>query len=94
MTRTPSPISRPTATASDLAATRGDPLQASNAWAMGNIGLSSALRGDPELDSYDEEEAVDVAQLSWWHRGWGRVTRWVFGAGVFFAFINHWPGGR
>jgi hypothetical protein len=74
----------------------GDPLQASNAWAMGNLGLSTVLRDDPEVSSYDLEDLGDTtpASSSWLMRLRGRLARWTLGAGVVLAFVNHWPGGH
>jgi hypothetical protein len=69
----------------------GDPLQASNAWAMGNVGLRSALRDDPVVDSYGDEDAYLAAprgQLRW------QLMRWALAIGCFMAYVNHWPGGH
>ena len=73
----------------------GDPLQASNAWSMGNLGLSEALRDAAEVSSYDVEDVGDpVAPVGWWVRLRGRAVRWSLAAGVFLAYVNHWPGGH
>jgi hypothetical protein len=72
----------------------GDPIQASNAWAMGNVGLSTVLRDEDNDDPFDDEDAPDLPSLSWWQRGVGRLTRWAVGGGVFLALSNQWPGGR
>jgi hypothetical protein len=75
--------------------TVGDPLQASNAWAMGNVGLSTVLRDESDVSGYDEEDfGVPTIRPSWLLRFRGRAIRWVFAAGVVLAFVNHWPGGR
>lgn len=71
----------------------GDPLQASNAWAMGNLGLTSALRDESDVDSYDVEDVADQYHASLWARSRWRLFRWALAAGVFVAFISHWPGG-
>jgi hypothetical protein len=73
----------------------GDPLQASNAWAMGNVGLSTVLRDDPEVSSYDEEDVGDTTpRASWLMRLRARASRCALGAGVVLAAVNHWPGGH
>ena len=73
----------------------GDPLQASNAWAMGNLGLSTVLRDEPDASSYDGEDLGDTPpRRSWLMRIRGRAARWALAAGVFLAFVNHWPGGH
>ena len=66
----------------------GDPLRAGDAWAMGNLGLSSALSGDPDLDSYGDEDIGDPVPRSRWR--W-RLLRWSLAAGSYMAFVNHWP---
>ena len=66
-----------------------DPLQASNAWAMGNVGLSTVLRAEQVADGYGDEDAGTGAlraRLRW------RVMRWAMVAGSFLAYVNHWPG--
>ena len=73
----------------------GDPLQGSNAWAMGNLGLSTVLRDEPDVSSYDEEDLGEPTARPWWLvRIRGRATRWALGAGVVLAFVNQWPGGH
>jgi hypothetical protein len=73
----------------------GDPLQASNAWSMGNLGLSTVLRDGADLDSYDVEDLGEPpAANPWWIRLRGRAIRWSLVAAVFLAYANHWPGGR
>jgi hypothetical protein len=73
----------------------GDPLQASNAWAMGNLGLSTVLRDEPDVSSYDVEDLGEpVDRPSWLVRFRGLATRWTLAAGVVLAVVNHWPGGR
>ena len=73
----------------------GDPLQASNAWAMGNLGLSTFLRDEPDAGSYDVEDLGDTTPTSsWLMRLRARLARWALGAGVVLAFVNHWPGGH
>jgi hypothetical protein len=75
--------------------TMSDPLQASNAWAMGNLGLSTALRGEPDMSSYDVEDLADTSPApSWLMRLRGRLARWTLGVCVVLAFMNHWPGGH
>jgi hypothetical protein len=75
--------------------TMGDPLQASNAWAMGNVGLSTVLCDESDVSGYDEEDfGVPTIRPSWLLRFRDRAIRWVFAAGVVLAFVNHWPGGR
>jgi hypothetical protein len=73
----------------------GDPLQGSNAWAMGNLGLSTVLRDEPDLGSYDDEDLADTApRSSRLIRLRAGATRWALGVGVVLAFVNHWPGGH
>jgi hypothetical protein len=73
----------------------GDPLQASNAWAMGNLGLSTVLRDGGDVDSYDVEDLGEpLAADPWWIRLPGRAIRWSLAAAVFLAYVNHWPGGH
>lgn len=73
----------------------GDPLQASNAWAMGNLGLSTVLRDEPDADSCDVEDLGDTTLTSSWvMRLRGRLARWALGAGVVLAIVNHWPSGH
>jgi hypothetical protein len=75
--------------------TMSDPMQASNAWAMGNLGLSTALRGEPDVSSYDVEDLGDTGPVpSWLMRLRGQLARWTLGVGVVLAFVNHWPGGH
>ena len=75
--------------------TMGDPLQASNAWAMGNLGLSTVLRDESDVSGYDEEDFGEpTIRPSWLLRFRGRAIRWALAAGVVLAFVNHWPGGR
>ena len=69
----------------------GDPLQASNAWAMGNVGLSTALRDEDVADAFGDDDAPLPPKSSWWRRTIWRLTRWAFAIGVFLAAINHWP---
>jgi len=78
-----------------LVRTMGDPLQASNAWSMGNLGLSTALRDEPDYSSGDDAD-VEFAppRASWRERVRGRLVRWALTAGVVAAFVNHWPGGH
>ena len=66
---------------------------ASVAYSMGNVGLSSMLRRDAENDVYDDD-FVPSSRVSTWRafRGW--LVRWSLAAGVFVAYINHWPGGQ
>jgi hypothetical protein len=64
---------------------------ASDAWAMGNFGLSTVLRNEPVVDSYGDEDAgapVLHSRLRW------RLMRWAMVAGGFLAYVNHWPGGH
>lgn len=74
----------------------GDPMQASNAWAMGNLGLSTALRDNAaDVDSYDVEDLGEpLAADPWWIRLRGKAIRWSLVAAVFLAYANHWPGGH
>lgn len=73
----------------------GDPLQASNAWAMGNVGLSTSLQGATDFDSYDDEDLSDeITRPIWVVRLRGRLIRWSLGIGVFLAWANHWPRGH
>jgi hypothetical protein len=71
----------------------GDPLQASNAWSMGNVGLSTVLRDDVDGGGYDIEDMGAPDPRPWLVRLRWRLFRWALAAGVFFALINHWPGG-
>lgn len=73
----------------------GDPLQASNAFSMGNLGLSTVLRDGPDLDSHNAEDLGEpVAADPWWIRLRGRLIRWSLVATAFLAYANHWPGGH
>ena len=73
----------------------GDPLQASNAWAMGNVGLSNSMQGAADFDSYDDEDlGNEMIRPSWVVRLRRRVFRWSLGIGVFLAWANHWPSGH
>ena len=74
----------------------GDPLQASNAWAMGNLGLSTVLRDEPDVSSYDDE---DLGEHDAPRRRGSCVSAAARSAGrwspaSFLAFVNHWPGGH
>ena len=73
----------------------GDPLQASNAWAMGNLGLSTVLSDAPDVSSYDTVAAANpappVSRIAHWR---GRAVRWALAVGVVLAVVNHWPGGH
>ena len=73
----------------------GDPLQASNAWAMGNLGLSTVLRDGADDSSYDVEDLGEpMDRPAWLVRFRGRMIRWSLVGGVALAFVNHWPGGH
>lgn len=73
----------------------GDPIQASNAWAMGNLGLSTVLRDEPDLDGYDVEDVAVTDDPPTRLAGVrGRLVRWALLAGVVLAVVNHWPGGH
>jgi hypothetical protein len=69
-------------------------LQASNAWAMGNLGLSTVLRNEPDASGYDEEDFGEPTIRPSLLRFRARAIRWALAAGVVLAFVNHWPGGR
>lgn len=76
---------------------RGEP-QASRAFAMGNVGMASALRAEELADGPDNQcgcgcRHLGAPGLRW--RSWrGRFARWSFAAAVAVAYVNHWPGGR
>ena len=70
-------------------------MQASNAWAMGNLGLSTVLRDESDVSGYDEEDFGEpTIRPSWLLRFRGRVIRWALATSVVLAFVNHWPGGH
>lgn len=71
-------------------------VRASDAWAMGNLGLSTKLRNEADLDQDGYEtgaEPGDVEYVPWLVRMRWKLVRWTLAAGVFVAYINHWPGG-
>lgn len=70
-------------------------LEASNARSMGNYGLWETARREPGAETCDDEDFDTVpASVSRW-AGWrGSAIRWSLAAGVFLAYVNHWPGGH
>jgi hypothetical protein len=74
--------------------------QASAAFTMGNLGLWSQLRNQPDLDEYDDEgynspaDGATVERRSRWAGLRSRLIRWSLAAGVVLAYVNHWPGGH
>jgi hypothetical protein len=73
----------------------GDPLQSSNAWTMGNLGLSTVLRDEFPDDRDDVDDLGSPAPaVSWWVRLRGRAIRFSLTAAVVLAYVNHWPSGN
>lgn len=73
----------------------GDPLQSSNAWSMGNLGLSTVLRDDSTDDHGDAEDVGNPAEpVPLWIRLRGRAIRLSLAAAVVIAYANHWPSGH
>ncbi len=85
------PVTRRTVTA------MGDQRRASVAYGMGNLGGWARDRYAPGVVDHDDDDFAPrdwTARTPWWIRLRGRAIRWSLVAGVFVAYINHWPGGH
>jgi hypothetical protein len=69
-----------------------------NAYTMGNLGgWGRELYAPDVVDHADEDFEPAIGDASWpsrFARWRGRAICWSLGAGVFFAYVNHWPGGH
>jgi hypothetical protein len=76
----------------------GDQRRASIAYGMGNLGAWAQERYAPDVVDHDDEDFAPLADAAprarWWIRLRGRAIRWSLVAGVFLAYVNHWPGGH
>ncbi len=76
----------------------GDSRRASIAYTMGNLGGWSQERHASDVVDHDDEDFPEWAEppmrSPWWIRLRGRAIRWSLVAGVFLAYLNHWPGGH
>lgn len=78
--------------------TVGDQRRAMTAYTRGNLGGWARERYAPDVVDHDDDDFVSpggpAVRSPWWIRLRGRAVRWGLVAGVFLAYINHWPGGH
>lgn len=77
----------------------GDQRRASVAYTMGNLGGWGREHYAPDIVDHDDEDFAaplveETPRAPWWVRLRGRAICWSLVAGVFLAYVNHWPGGH